>query len=121
MIFSTDNNVAPDVVWISRARLAESEDRGGHLRLAPELAVEVLSPGGRNELRDRELKLNLYSRQGVKEYWIVDWQSGSLDVYRPDPTELRLVATLESGGVLTTPLLPGFSCPVSTLWELRIP
>ena len=120
LVFSPDNDVAPDVIWISWERLAEAEDSGGHFRLAPEIAVEVLSPGRANERRDRERKLQLYSRQGVQEYWIVDWQSRLLEVYRPDAEALRLVATLRDDDVLTTPLLPGFSCPVATLWELPL-
>ena len=39
------SNVVPDVVWISHERLAALMDEAGHLTGAPELAVEVLSPG----------------------------------------------------------------------------
>jgi Uma2 family endonuclease len=46
--------------------------RDGKLYAAPDLVVEVLSPGRENEERDRETKLTLYSRRGVLEYWIVD-------------------------------------------------
>ena len=63
VVFAPDENVAPDVVWISRARLPHIFSASGHLRAAPELVVEVLSPGAENERRDRELKLKLYSRQ----------------------------------------------------------
>src|SRR3712207_5956267 len=72
VIFAPDDDVAPDVVWISRVRLAQQLDEAGHVRAAPELVVEVLSPGAVNERRDREAKLRLYARQGVDEYWIVD-------------------------------------------------
>ena len=67
IIFSNSDNVSPDVVWVSRERLAEIEDESGHLCGAPELVVEVISPGGQNERRDREAKLKLYSVQGVRE------------------------------------------------------
>ena len=62
VIFAPDDDVAPDVVWISCERLAALQDQAGHLRGVPELVVEVLSPGAANERRDRELKLRLYSR-----------------------------------------------------------
>ena len=124
LIFTEDNDVIPDVVWIRRARLEAVVDAAGHLRAAPELVVEVLSPGRENERRDREVKLALYARQGVQEYWIVDWQRQAVEVYRrieDDPSAgsgqaLRLVATLAGGDALTTPLLPGFACPISSLW-----
>ena len=116
LIFAADEDVAPDVVWISRERLADALDEAGHLRVAPELVVEVLSPGPANERRDRELKLKLYSRQGVREYWIIDWRHRIVQVFRRQRAALRLVATLQDDDVLTTPLLAGFACPISGLW-----
>jgi len=116
LVFSEDNDVIPDVIWISRARLAAVEDAAGHLTAAPELVVEVLSPGRENERRDREVKLALYARQGVQEYWIVDWQRQAVDVYHRVEDDLRLVATLANDDALTTPLLLGFSCAISRLW-----
>ena len=117
LVLPEDENVAPDLVWVSRDRLAAIADAYGHLRAAPELIVEVLSPGSANERRDRELKLKLYSRQGVREYWIVDWRTRTVQVYRRQRTALRLIATLEGTDAITSPLLPGFSCPLSSLWE----
>ena len=116
LIFSPDNNVAPDVIWVTRERLPDLFDEGGHFQAAPELVVEVLSPGAENERRDRELKLSLYSRQGVREYWIVDWRARTVQVYRRHQTQLVLAATLLGEDVLTSPLLPGFACPISRFW-----
>jgi Uma2 family endonuclease len=59
LVFAEDEDVIPDVVWISNERLAALDD-SGHLRMAPELVVEVLSPGTTNERRDRELKLTAF-------------------------------------------------------------
>jgi Uma2 family endonuclease len=116
LVFAEDDDVIPDLVWISHARLAAVVDEAGHLRAAPELIVEVLSPGRENERRDRELKLALYARQGVQEYWIVDWRQRTVEVHRREEAALRRVATLGSEDVLESPLLPGFSCAVASLW-----
>jgi Uma2 family endonuclease len=116
LVFADDDDVAPDLVWISRERLAAVQDGAGHLRAAPELVVEVLSPGSTNERRDREIKLALYSRRGVHEYWIVDWRRQAIEVYRREQAALRLVATLGNEDTLTSPLLPGFTTPVAGLW-----
>ncbi len=113
VIFADDDDVAPDVVWISRERLAIAFQPDGKLHAAPELAVEVLSPGGTNERRDREIKLKLYSRRGVLEYWIVNWQARCLEVYRRQDAVLKLAKTLYETDVLELPLLPGFTCQVS--------
>ncbi|QFS43783.1 Uma2 family endonuclease [Nostoc sphaeroides] len=112
VLFSQADSVIPDVVWVSRERLAQIEDEAGHLTGAPELVVEVLSPGKQNELRDKEAKLKLYSVQGVREYWIVDRFTEKIEVYRREKAQLILVATLLGDDEITSPLLPGFCCSI---------
>lgn len=121
LVFAEDQDVIPDLVWISKDRLARGQDSAGHLTIAPELVVEILSPGFLNESRDREIKLGLYSRQGVDEYWIVNWRARLVEVYRRVSGELTRVLTLTGDDVLTSPLLPGFTCPVTSLWAPEIP
>ncbi len=117
VIFSEENDVAPDLVWISNERLAANLDRAGHLHIAPELIVEVLSPGSANRRRDREIKLGLYSRSGVEEYWIVDWQLGQIEIFRRSDGELNRITTLTESDILDTKLLPGFSCAIAALFS----
>jgi Uma2 family endonuclease len=113
IIFSDADNVIADVVWISRERLALVEDEAGHFTAAPELVVEVLSPGAENLRRDREAKLKLYSLKGVREYWIVDRFSRQVEVYRRENARLVLVATLLGEDEIASPLLPEFGFVVS--------
>lgn len=115
IIISDVDEVAPDIVWVSHVRLAQIHKPDGKLHGAPELICEVLSPDKEQERRDRKLKLPFYSRIGVEEYWIADWQSCSIEVYRRNTSGLRLVSTLSHDGVLTSPLLPGFAQPVCEL------
>jgi Uma2 family endonuclease len=112
IIFSDADSVIPDVVWASKERLAYLLDEAGHLTGAPELVVEVLSPGKSNEHRDKEAKLKLYSVRGVLEYWIFDWQVRKVEVYRRDRGSLKLAATLFEQDELTSPILPGFNCAI---------
>lgn len=116
IIFSDSDNVIPDVVWASHERLKHLLDEAGHLTGAPELVVEVLSPGEKNEKRDKETKLKLYSVQGVPEYWICDSIQKKVKVYRREQAALKLAVTLFSQYELTSPLLPGFNCLVSKLF-----
>ena len=116
VIFADDDDVAPDVVWISQARRATALGVDGHLHAAPEIVIEVLSPGATNERRDREAKLKLYSRRGVLEYWIIDWRARQVEVHRREELALRLVATLHPADTLTSPLLLGLACQVATLF-----
>lgn len=115
LIFAEDDDVAPDVVWASRERLAAILE-GGKLFAAPELVIEILSPGRKNIARDRDTKLKLYARRGVDEYWIADWPRHVVEVYRRQAAILRLVATFGPGDTLTTPLLPAFSLPIDRLY-----
>jgi Uma2 family endonuclease len=116
LIFGDNDDVVPDLVWISKERLDAALDPAGHLHAAPELAVEVLSPGSANERRDREAKLKLYSVRGVQEYWIVDWRQRQVEVYRRQQAALRLAETLYDEDDLRSPLLPGFALPVKRLF-----
>jgi Uma2 family endonuclease len=117
LIFADDDDVAPDLTWVSLARLKKVLAEDGKLHAAPELVIEVLSPGHANERRDRKAKLGLYSRRGVQEYWIVDWMMQQIEIYRRKRAALRLVATLHPADTLESPLLPGFSCPVAKIFE----
>ena len=114
--FSDADNVIPDVVWISRERLLSGLDASGHLTIAPELMVEVLSAGAENERRDREMKLKLYAERGVQECWILNWRVRQVEVYRRQSVILKLVETLLVGEVLTSPLLPNFRCAIDRLF-----
>ena len=117
IIFTEDDNVIPDLVWISTDRLARVLDESGHLIAAPELVVEVLSAGSDNERRDREVKRKLYAIRGVQEYWIVDWQKQQIEIFRRDSQGLPLIATLFGNDRLSSPLLPDFEQPVAEVFS----
>ena len=89
---ATGEGVQPDLLFVSNERRGLITDAG--LTGAPDLVVEILSPSTAS--RDRGLKLRLYERQGVREYWIVDPDENAVDVWRfgEDPAHERLMATL---------------------------
>jgi len=95
VVFSPDDGVIPDVAWMSNERLENGIDEAGHLTVAPELIVEVLSAGKSNEQRDKEAKRKLYSVYGVREYWIVDWRLKTMEIYRRNqagsPKSVRII------------------------------
>ena len=104
------------MVWISNQRLATLLDNDGHLTGAPELVIEVLSAGGENERRDKEVKLKLYASRGVQEYWIIDWRLQQVEIYQREKATLILVKTLFTNDELTSPLFPNFVCIVGSLF-----
>lgn len=117
LIFADDDDVAPDAVLISNERYAIALGKDGKLHAAPELVIEVLSPGSTNERRDREAKLDLYSRRGVAEYWIMNWRTHQIEIYRRDHEGLEHAETLSDPDTLVSPLLRGFACSVASLFE----
>lgn len=117
LIFSPNDAVIPDLVWISKERLAVGVDEAGHLIVAPEIVVEILSEGATNEQRDKEVKLKLYSIYGVQEYWIVDWRLKTLDVYRRHDAQLQRINTLLDGDILSSPLLPGLAVAIADIFQ----
>jgi Uma2 family endonuclease len=117
LIFGDNDDVIPDVMWMTTEKYVALIDDTGHFRGAPDLVIEVLSAGTENEKRDREVKLKLYSSRGVLEYWIADWRAKQIQVYRRENGILKLAMTLFASDTLTSPLLPEFSCVISQIFE----
>ncbi len=117
VIFTPNDAVIPDVAWLSNERLECGVDEAGHLTVAPELIIEVLSPGEQNEQRDKGAKLKLYSLYGVREDWILSWQRQTVEVYRRLDAQLKLVSTLLAEDTLSSPLLPEFQISIARIFQ----
>lgn len=116
IIFDAFNGVIPDLVYFSMER-KNAMLAGGRLTGAPELVIEILSPGSKNEARDKAVKRKLYSDNGVSEYWILDPESRSVEQHRAAKTGgFKSKQVVHADGVLTTPLLPGFRLEVAKLF-----
>ena len=77
VIFSNINILQPDIIYISRENfeiLTELNVKG-----APDLIIEILSPSTIEN--DRIYKKLVYEKYGVKEYWIVDPQQETIEVW----------------------------------------
>ena len=73
-----DTNVQPDLLWIAPERV--SRLIGDRVRGAPDLVIEILSPG--TARRDRTIKRDLYAEHGVREYWLVDISQARVTMLR---------------------------------------
>ena len=106
----------PDVLYFSNER-ASTVMTPANLQGAPNLVVEVGSKS--TQKRDRTLKRQLYEHFGVDEYWLVDPVVDSVTVYRRGGAGYERIAvlSLESGDVLTTPLLPGLALRLDTIFD----
>jgi Uma2 family endonuclease len=92
----------PDVFWLAPASLERLGD-GGYLDGAPDLVVEVLSPGTTH--LDRGRKFKLYEQYGVREYWLVDMQSRYVEVYRRAGEKFERLGAFAPGEIFTSAVL----------------
>ena len=116
VVFSDFDIVEPDLLFVSRARQDEILTKQ-HVRGAPDLVVEISSPGTRK--RDETIKRRLYERFAVSEYWVIDPELDTIKVYRRvDERYMRAAElSLENGDVLTSPLLPGLGMPLLRIFQ----
>ncbi|HMD87312.1 MAG TPA: Uma2 family endonuclease [Terriglobia bacterium] len=113
VVFSFHDVVEPDILYVSKERASVvTED---NVQGAPDLVVEVLSKT--TAKIDRTTKLKLYARFGVQEYWLIDPDECTAEVYRRKGRGFARVASLQPSDLLTTPLLPGFSVSLHKLAE----
>ena len=115
VIFDELNSAIPDAVFLTNQQV-NNLGSGERILEAPELAIEIVSPGKENARRDREVKRQVYGKHGVKEYWIADPEKCSLEIYRLEKYILKLVATLMDEDEVTTPLLPDFGCKANQIF-----
>lgn len=108
VVLSLFDVVEPDLVFVAADQYRVLTE--AHVRGAPALVVEVLSPTTRDV--DELQKYQLFAKSGVREYWILDPSEAVITVFRRGTTgRLPKASTLteRANDALTTPLLPGFS------------
>lgn len=114
IVLGKDTVVQPDLnVFIGgRREIIGAKNVQG----APDLVVEVLSPGTRR--LDEVGKHRAYESSGVTEYWIVDPVLELVKIHRRAASGFERVAEIgtEAGGVITSPLLPGFALDIAAVF-----
>ncbi len=100
---------SPDAAFVRIERLPEVP--AAFVPLAPDLAVEVLSPSDR--LVDALAKATMYLQAGVSLVWVIDPTNRTVTIFQQE----ELPATIDEGGVLDgADVLPGFTLPLAVLF-----
>ena len=99
----------PDVSFLSNSRLRVLED--GYFAGAPELAIEVVSPG--NDAAELDVKVNQYLTHGSQEVWVVYPRTRAIWIYRTG----GLARKLTDQDTLTSALFPGWSARVAEFFD----
>lgn len=114
VILSPENVVQPDVLYIERGRTTIIDQTGG-VHGAPDLTVEILSPS--TAPRDQVLKRKLYGRFGVREYWIVDPETQTIEVLAWAGGALETWRRFTVDESLSSPLLLGLSIKLGEVFK----
>ncbi|HLY26592.1 MAG TPA: Uma2 family endonuclease [Aggregatilineales bacterium] len=93
--FDEENTVQPDLLWIAEGSACHWVENDKYLKGAPDLVVEILSPG--SVRRDRKDKFRLYEKYGVREYWMIDPEEKLLEIWQLQDGRLMLVDVFGSG------------------------
>jgi Uma2 family endonuclease len=116
IVFTRFDIVEPDVLFVAHDQAGIVTEK--HVRGAPAIVVEVLSPGTRRV--DEKVKYRLFERTGVREFWLVDPERDLVKVFRraadgsfPRVAEL----TAEAADTLATPLLPEFALALARFFR----
>ena len=108
VVLSESIVVQPDVVFVAGEHQGILTD--ANIQGAPDLVVEILSPSTRE--RDLGIKRDLYARHGVREYWIVDSETKTIEVLCLRATGYHTDSIVPWTGLLNSPLFPTLSLPL---------
>ncbi|MBL8130729.1 MAG: Uma2 family endonuclease [Anaerolineae bacterium] len=95
--------VQPDLLWIAPEGSRCIPDAGKRLRGAPDLVIEVVSPG--SVFHDRRTKFRLYEQHGVREYWLVDPRDRLIEVWTRQGDNFVLIDLYEENQTFKSPLM----------------
>jgi len=105
--------VQPDIIFIRQERLdiiGEQTING-----PPDLVIEVLSPG--TEQHDRQTKYTLYATAEVKEYWLVDAKSCTIEVHVLRGQAYAPLGTFGPDETIRSELLPDLQLAVGEICQ----
>jgi len=106
------SDVQPDLMFISTAKQDIIQEEG--IFGVPDLLVEIISPSSIKI--DRGKKFKLYERMGVAEYWIIDVNNRSIEVYQQQDTGYELASFAVEKGDVESVVLTGLRVAVDTLF-----
>jgi Uma2 family endonuclease len=99
----------PDCSFVRAGRLPGDTPPDGEIRIAPDLAVEVVSPN--DTYYDVAAKLKEYRAVGVRLVWVIDPNSREALVHRPGQPIRRVEETEDLDG---EDVVPGFRCRLAS-------
>jgi Uma2 family endonuclease len=113
LIFSEFDGVIPDLIFITHEKIDEIlNEEDGKFHGAPEIVIEILSPGRVNARRDLQIKRELYEIYNVPEYWVIKPQEKEIEVFRAGKSG----EIFRENETLKTAVLPKFKLNIKKLF-----
>jgi Uma2 family endonuclease len=113
-VYLGDINVyQPDVFFVSNQRQSIITEQG--IEGAPDLVVETLSPA--TARLDKGSKRKVYARFGVQEFWLVDPQTRTVQVYLLSKDAETPIATHDDKAVFGSSLLPSLQIETAAIFK----
>ena len=105
---------SPDVSWIAQDRIARfsKEEKAKFLPLAPDFALELMSPSDR--LETIQAKMQEYQENGVKLGWLINPQAQTIEIYRQGKDKKILT---QPHYLFGEEVLPDFVLDLQSLWS----
>jgi Uma2 family endonuclease len=105
-----DSEPQPDVAWLVRKDYAR-------VHPAPEDVFLLIEVSDTSLGKDRGTKLELYAEAKIRDYWIINIQNRSVDVYRdPQGSSFQILTTFKPGQEVHPLAFPEVSLAVSRLF-----
>jgi len=114
IVFSKWTALEPDLLFVRRERLSIITE--ANVQGAPDLVIEILSPG--NKAYDRETKHRVYEEAGVAEVWYVDPEKRSVEIMNlGSDRRYEVTATLSGNAAIVSKALPGLSLTLDEVFD----
>lgn len=115
VVLSADSAPQPDLMYISHTNAAVLNEEEGVINGAPDLVVEIISPS--SVKRDRIEKKALYEKFGIIEYWLVDPNNQSIEIYTLQNNRYELLVFADATESVASKVIAGLEIAASDLFN----
>ena len=113
VVLSTHTTTQPDVVVLLKEHLDRLQKK--YITGAPDLVVEVISPGSRTY--DRLVKYGVYEKAGAPEYWLVNAAEQTIEVFMLDANEYRSAGVFRDEQLLVSQIVPDITVTAGQFFD----
>jgi Uma2 family endonuclease len=113
VVLSDYEVIQPDIIFVS----AENSHiiKPTHIQGSPDLLIEILSPS--SVQRDRIIKRKIYSRNGVKEYWLINPEQKTIQQFQLQKKAFTLIKEFGAKESLSSSFFPELVIQLENIFD----